>query len=460
MRPATAQPTQASVQAVFLSDIHFDPFWDPAKVPLLAGAPVSKWQAVLEQPASPNRQLKFDMLAKTCDARGYDTSYPLFRSALAAMRADVVKSRFVTVSGDLLAHSFDCKFKTVYPGSNQQEYSAFVEKTIQFVLDELHSTAGNVPVYAALGNNDSDCGDYRLDAHSAFLAETAKAVTQHLPPRERAEAVASFSATGSYSIPLPAPMERTRLIVLDDLFSSAKHTSCSGKPDNSGEEEQLAWLAKQLETARAAKQKVWVMAHIPPGVDAFSTLSHLRGACTHPPTMLLSSNKLDDALTGASSRIALGIFGHTHEDEIKLLESEPDFQNPSASGMIPVKLVAAISPINGNLPSFTVAQIDPETATLVDYKVVAGSDKVKWAEQYDYAKAYGEPSFSAASVRDLIAKFSADSAEKTNASRNYIHDFVIGHPIPLLSLVWPGYVCTMAAQSANDFTQCACSQSR
>jgi sphingomyelin phosphodiesterase acid-like 3 len=458
-----AQPAPAAVQAVFLSDIHFEPFWDPAKVPELAAAPAAKWQAILEQPAGSDRQTKFDALQRACHVRGSDTSYGLLRSSLNAMKADVAKSSFVTLSGDLLAHGFDCKFKAVFPNGTEQEFGWFAEKTIRFVLDQLNQTAGHVPVYAALGNNDSDCGDYRVDAHSAFLADVGKDVVERFPERERAEALASFSAHGSYSIALPAPMENTRLIVLDDIFSSAKHTSCAGKPDTAGEDEEIAWLAKEIAASRAAKQRVWVMAHIPPGVDAFATLSRLNGACTQGPRMLLSSNKLGDALTDASDVITLGIFGHTHEDEIKLLEKQgfagKAAAGPTASG-IPVKVVASISPVNGNLPSFTIAEIDPATATLVDYKLVAGSEMVKWAGRYDYTEAYGESSFTAAAVKDLVAKFAGDSASKTKASQNYIHSFSTGNPIPFLSLVWPKYVCTMADQSASEFTQCACSRGK
>ncbi|HEY2861763.1 MAG TPA: metallophosphoesterase [Terracidiphilus sp.] len=449
--------SQPPVQAILLSDIHFEPFWDPAKVAQLAAAPGDKWLAILDQPASPDRQLKFDALQRSCHARGEDASYPLFRSSLNAMKPELAKARFVTLSGDLLSHGFDCKFKALLSSAAPKDFTAFAEKTIRFVLDQVRNTAGDVPVYAALGNNDSDCGDYRIDAHSAFLVEVGKAVTQDFPQNERGDALTSFSAHGSYSIALPAPLDNTRLIVLDDLFSSARHTSCSGKPGTSGEAEQLAWFAKQIDAARTAKQRVWVMGHIPPGVDAFATLSHVSGVCAQAPRMLLSSDKLPDALTDAADVIALGIFGHTHEDEIKLLEKPSAGAKDAAPGAeIPIKIVPSISPVNGNLPSFTVVQIDPATSTLVDYKLYAGSDKVAWTPRYDYTDAYGEPSFSAASVRDLVTKLAADPVSRGKKSKNYIHNFSTGNPIPLLSLVWSPYVCTMSAQTADEFTQCAC----
>ena len=40
------------VEALFVSDIHFEPFWDPAKAARLKAAPVSEWSAILAEPSS------------------------------------------------------------------------------------------------------------------------------------------------------------------------------------------------------------------------------------------------------------------------------------------------------------------------------------------------------------------------------------------------------------------------
>ena len=456
---AQAAPEPPPVRAVFVSDIHFEPFWDPAKAARLAAAPESKWRAILAAPDTPDRRQRFSALQESCHTRGDDTSYPLLASSISAMRARATGAAFVLMSGDLLAHGFDCKYKALFPHAQASEYRSFVEKTIRFVIAQLESAAPHVPVYATLGNNDSDCGDYRGDAHSAFLESTAHAVTRTFPRRERAAALTSFSANGSYTILLPAPMQSTRLIVVDDVFLSAKHLTCSGRRDRSDQQELLAWLDLQLDQARAAKQKVWIMGHIPPGIDAYSTLAHISGACGHPPTMLLSSGKFAETLAGAADVIKLAIFGHTHEDEIELLrEDAAGRHGPTGDDLrdIPVKIVPSISPVNGNEPSFTVAQVDPATASLVDYQVIAGGQGKPWAQTYDFTKAYGIDSFSASSVAALVEKFAEDPNAKSHDSREYIHNFLTGSNLPLLSLVWPQYLCAMAHQSASGFTACAC----
>ena len=95
----------------------------------------------------------------------------------------------MVLSGDLIAHDFQCKFEATFPKAKPGEYRAFVEKTIEYVMRELRAALPGVPVYAALGNNDSDCGDYELDANSAFLADVGKTLTADFPAEERAEAL-------------------------------------------------------------------------------------------------------------------------------------------------------------------------------------------------------------------------------------------------------------------------------
>ncbi len=94
---------------------------------------------------------------------------------------------------------------------------------------------------------------------------------QPISGRGKGASAADFAAGGYYSVSLPAPVETTRLLVLDDLFMSDRYQTCGGKADAAPAAAQIAWLKQQLNEARDKKEKVWVMAHIPPGVDSYST---------------------------------------------------------------------------------------------------------------------------------------------------------------------------------------------
>ncbi|MFY9853553.1 MAG: metallophosphoesterase [Terracidiphilus sp.] len=458
LQPSAAHQEEAkvTVPVLLVSDIHFEPFWDPAKVPQLAAAPIDKWNTIFSAPTSPDQQQRFSALQQACHAHGADTSFPLFDSSLKAIRSHAAGARFVAMSGDLISHAFQCKYNAVIPNSTPDAYAAFVEKTLDYVIEELDKSFPGVPVYVAMGNNDSDCGDYRLDAHSDFLRNTGKEVTKDFPASVRAAAEESFAAGGYYSVTLLAPIENARLLVLNDIFMSSNYATCAGKPDPGAAEAQLTWLRQQLADARAKKQKIWVMGHIPPGVDLYSTASHLVNVCGgRKPIMFLSSEKMADVLAEYSDVVELAIFAHTHMDELRLLKPET-----AAGKGVAVKMIPSISPIHGNHPSITLAQVDPSTAALVDYKVFAASNTTgvdtKWAEEYDFARSFRSAEFTSSSVSHVIAGFAADPDAKTSASERYIQNFSVGFASPLLRLAWPEYVCTLSNYTAESFRSCAC----
>ncbi len=457
----TAQATAAmekpaTVEALFVSDIHFEPFWDPAKAVRLQAAPVGEWGKILAEPASADQAMRFAALQQACGARATDTTYPLFASSLQAIHNDASGAKFVLLSGDLVSHDFSCIFKAIFSAAGPTEYRAFVEKTIEFVMRSLRGALPGVPVYAALGNNDSDCGDYQLDPGSAFLAETGKMLVADLPPGERAEAQQTFAEGGFYTARLPAPLEHTRMLVLDDLFMSRRFATCAGKPNPAPAAEQIAWLQQQLDAARRRHEKVWVMSHIPPGVNPYATATKVLDLCAGgKPQMFLSSEALPEAMARYSDVIELAIFAHTHMDEMRLLKP------PGAQARgIAIKMVASISPIDGNNPSFTVAQIDAATAQLKDYQVFVGSNQTAtdttWSEEYDFAKTYKEDRFTAATAGELIAGFKADPTAQTAASKSYIQNYGSGSEARALGTFWQPYTCAFRNDGADAFRECVC----
>jgi sphingomyelin phosphodiesterase acid-like 3 len=447
---------EPAISALFLSDIHFEPFWDPAKAPQLAAAPVAQWNAILFAPESSDRASQFAALQKSCHAKGIDTSFPLFTASLKAMRADAADTRFVTISGDLISHDFSCKLRKALPHATEAEYQGFAAKTVAFVVDELKATFPGTPVYVSLGNNDSNCGDYQLDPNSEFLSATGEAAASSLPAAERAGVERTFAAGGYFSAALP--MRNTRLLILDDLFMSDRYASCSGKPDAKPAADQIAWLREQLNEARRDHEKIWVMSHIPPGINAYSTARKMRDVCGgEPADTFLASDALASTLTEYGDVIKLVLFGHTHMDELRLLE--PAAGASADHPAIAVKMASSISPVDGNNPSFTVAQIDPATATLIDYQVFAAPDPSgsSWSKEYDFAETYHEPAFTPATLTGLIAGFSADGKARTAASQSYLHNYFIGDRADELKPFWPEYVCTLEGRTPEAYRNCVCS---
>jgi len=465
---AAVSPLAAQTRPVLLlSDIHFDPFHDPAKFAQLERTDPKAWLPILTAPASPTQAADFAHLQDTCKSKGVDTPFALLQAAMAAAHAQQPAPFFITVSGDLMAHQFDCRFHTLSPQATEAEYSVFAAKTVTFVAQMLTNTFPGAPVYLALGNNDSGCKDYLEDPHSAFLhADALTAAAAAHEPTAHAAILASYTALGDMSVALPAPMQHTRLLVLQDLFETKRYTGCNGaKPAADPSADQIAWLRAQLTRARAAHETVWIMAHIPPGIDAYSTFTKAPDFCsTGKPETFLGSDALGNTIRDFGDIIRLALFGHSHMDEMRLYRSV-------AGTPIPGKLVPSITAVNGNNPAFTVGVVNPRTATLIDYTVfAAGSD---WAthpvftREYTFSTTYGQPDLSGASIAKLMDTFLADHAGSGELSLDYQKFFYAGDPMTAagmkgaakaaaMKVVWPLYACAMTQTQATSFITCAC----
>jgi sphingomyelin phosphodiesterase acid-like 3 len=460
--PSGHGAADSTIPALLVSDIHFDPFHDPAKAQQLGHAPVRQWSSILSAAPSPNQQQAFAELQQSCPVRGVDTPYALLRSSLQAMRSSQPSAKFITVSGDLIAHSFSCKYTKLFPGSTSGEYQEYVEKTISFVVEQLRTAFPSVPVYVALGNNDSGCSDYQLDASSEFLVHTGQIVAEGVPAADRQRVIEEFATGGYYSLTMAAPMRDTRLIVINDLFLSPRYSTCAGKPDPAPAAAQIAWIREQLKQARQMHQRVWVMGHIPPGVDPYSTVAKFKDVCgSEGPAMFLSDDRLADLLIEYADVVRLTIFAHTHMDEIRLLEPEGADSHGLPERGVAVKLVPSISPVDGNNPSFTVASVNPSTAVLQNYEVIAASNQTgiatTWSKEYDYAQTYQESEFSPAALKRLISEFKEDRRAQTDASEEYIRNYFAGNSVPEIKPFWPQYVCSLANPTAKGYAACVCS---
>jgi sphingomyelin phosphodiesterase acid-like 3 len=266
-----------------------------------------------------------------------------------------------------------------------------------------------------------------------------------------------FAKGGYYSLMMGAPMRDTRLIVVNDLFLSPRYRTCAGRSDSAATTTEMTWLQEQLAQARRLGQKVWVMGHIPPGIDPYSTVAGFKDICGNDvPEMFLSSDKLADLLIEHADVIRLGIFAHTHMDEIRLLKLQRRDPQASFEHSVAIKVVPSVSPVDGNNPSFTIARVNRSSAVLQNYQVIAASNQTgiaaTWSREYDYAQTYHEAQFSPSTLKELITEFENDRGAQT-----YIRNYYVGDRSSELKPFWPLYVCALANHTAKAFAACACS---
>ncbi len=452
---ASAAKGNITPSALMVSDTHFNPFHDPAKVKQLEATPASGWETIFASSDSPTQGQDFEELRTACKLRGIDTPYSLFASAISAIHRDAAGASFITISGDLLAHRFDCMFAKTLPGATPEQYTVFTAKTIEYEVLQLRHAIPGAAFYLALGNNDSACGDYRLDTGMEWFKILAHVAEARVGRMWGKSATQSFEQGGYYSVEMALPMKKTRMIIVDDTFLDGGYKSCKGERNPEPGEKQMAWLQTQLDDARAHHERVWVMGHIPPGVSPYATFQQQKKTMNlcmaeGKPASFMPTDLLGDTILRNADVVKLGIFGHTHVDELKLLTGE--------RGDVPVKNVPSLTSIGGNYPSFTIAKLDPLTAELVDFTVISSPDPEgsHWTKEYTFSERSGGIGFTPVTLKKVIAELAADSSGTTKLSQDYILNWSVGAQRQQLQPIWPGYVCGMNHSHAEDYKSCVC----
>ena len=423
---ALAQQDAPTGRALLISDIHLDPLADPAIVKQLIASPVSQWEAIFQS----SRQESFSPY-------GSDTNYPLFASTLAAAAAQAPFD-YVLFTGDALRHNFSQAF--VAAGGTADQYPAFAEKTEAFVVQELQDRF-KVPVLAALGNNDSSCGDYQIPPNSPFLATTADqlAVLAASP-----EAKATFQLGGFFSIPHPAVAHQD-IIVLNTIFWSASYKSCTPNRGDPGQAE-IDWLGWKLYIARLLHRHVTLVMHIPPGMDAYNS-SHAQCQKPVPFWQAKYATEFATLMSTYSDVVQLAFAGHIHMDDFRVSAANP----PS----LPLRLTPAVSPIFKNNPAFSVMTYNLTTASVSDittFYLPLSSPSPSWSKEYQFDSAYGVSTFSAANLAGIAAAIRSGGAARTTFQK----DYAVSTPSPINPSNVSYYSCAQTNFTAASYSNCVC----
>jgi len=424
---AFAQTAPATGRALLISDIHLDPLANPAIVKQLIAAPVVQWEAILES----SQQKPFSTY-------GSDTNDALFVSSLAAAAAQAPFD-YVLFTGDALRHNFSPAF--VAAGGTADQFPEFAAKTEAFVVEELQKRL-KVPVLAALGNNDSGCGDYQIPPDGKFLAATANQLTVL---NSSPEAKSTFQAGGYYSIAHPT-VANQEILVLNTVFWSTLYKSCTAASGDPGEAE-MKWLRSQLETARSEHHGVTLAMHIPPGMDGYSS-SHRQ--CQEPVAFWMPnySAEFGALMSAYSDVVRLALAGHTHMDDFRVFSAGP--------ALPPLRITPSVSPIYNNSPAFSVMTYSLTTAAAADittFFLDLSSKAPSWTEEYRFDSAYGVGSFSAGNLSTIVAAIrSGEGSAKTTFERNY----AVSRPSPIHPSNFAFYSCAQSDFTAASYSGCVC----
>lgn len=319
-----------------LSDIHFNPY-DGCKVESgkckllgeLIEEPISKWNKLLgdETINHINQETNNAFLVT-----GLDKLKPLAQN----------KVQTIFITGDLLTHKFRDNYDKYAPSKytlsskSENYYSYFCYKTLTYILSRVHYELPHANIYLALGNNDSDTHNYQL-ASKGMLVPLSKYLLNFIPNKynNHQTLLKTYSKGGYYSSNLG---NNVTLIALNTNMLSRKSKNTAEAY------QQLNWLKNTLKNAKATKQKVIILQHIPYGMDLFKTVT------IGVPVNLLNS-KLQDAYLQTIdeySSIILNIYaGHLHSEYWSLIAAK-----------IPLIGTIAFNAGFGNNPGFKISQLD------------------------------------------------------------------------------------------------------
>jgi sphingomyelin phosphodiesterase acid-like 3 len=445
--PGVFNAGQGQGTFLILSDIHFDPFADPAIVPKLAASKVEDWESIFRSSS-----------VQAFSQYGSDSNYPLLASVLTAAREYAARQRYdyVVFAGDYLVHRFREKYRQQV-GGNEEAYRQFVAKTMTFVSRMIQQSFPTLPVFGTLGNNDSVCGDYRLSPGGSFLASVAK--EWKVLASDRA-AMNDFATGGFYMVPHPS-VPSQELIVLNSTFWSASYQdACGSTPGDPGAAE-LNWLAWKLYQVRVAKKTATLIMHIPPGIDAF--YSARSGKCGTVTTLWKPAYVSAFLQTIEMYKDVLrdNYAGHMHMDDFRLISDS------SGAPFLETHVVPAISPVYGNNPAFEIGLYAKSNGQLTDYAVVylanladfkeGAQKKPVWPVEYSVDSGYRIAEYGPQGAKKIADAIRSDP--KTRAQYMKFYAVKSSKTPSVNDDNWLIYACAQTQITADAFAKCSCPSS-
>jgi sphingomyelin phosphodiesterase acid-like 3 len=434
-------------QFLLVSDIHFDPFYDASLFPQLSSQPVEAWPTIFAN-ARPNG----------LNPIGTDTNYALLSSSLDEMRRRIPDPDFILIAGDFLAHDWPHKYDGVAPVSHLMdapEYRSFTAKVIRLIAQEFQRRYPSSPILPALGNNDSYCGDYMVIPDGPFLKMFASAWGPLLgADQDGAAFQTTFCQGGYYRLKLPKTTQH-RAIVLNSVFFSVNYDNVCGSATQTPALDQLRWLASSLEEARAAGETVWLLLHIPPGLDSYgSSKSVQQGGQAIAFWQPELTSRFLQLVQQYQSTLQVVFAGHTHMDDFRVIRLEK-------APVLWSKIAPAISPIYGNNPGFQTYQYDRATGALENYQTYYLADlapegkpnapgNTPWALEYDFRAAYGFSALNSSTITALADRVGTAGM----AQQQYIKYYSVSAAPEITPATVNAYDCAILNVTPAQFQMC------
>lgn len=429
--------SKADEKFLCISDIHFDPFYDTTLVHDLMKTPYEKWETVFEKSSN-----------KEKGKYGIDANYFLLKSLLSEVSGKTDEFELIIISGDFLSHEFEEHFYEYSGTKSETELRSFIDKTIGFVKFLFDKYLPGKPMVIAFGNNDSYCGDYMLEPGGDFIKMFYDTWDERF-----ASGNVSFDeySNGYYDLYYPEG-SRNRFIVLNTVYFSPKYLNKCGVADIDPADAQFSFLEQTLRESLEREDKVWLVYHIAPGADVYSTIK-IDGDCKEKIILQWKDEyaaRFIELTYGYKDIITAQIGGHIHRDDFRvLLKDDEPFSF--------IHLNPAVSPVYYNNPSYQFLSINPSGFTIDNaesfYTNLMNQDGF-WRSEYNFNISYGESGINTTSLYNLWQRMETDEELQKKYFQYYTSFMQSG--LETLESEWLPYWCGITRISLEDYEDCYC----
>jgi len=439
-----------SKTGLFVSDFHFNPLADKTIANSLAQAPASQWDSIFATSTE-----------TACSPYGHDTNSPLLQSVLVAMLQRVPNPDIVFVSGDFLVHGFQSFFNERVTDHSPAAYAAFVNTTEQYLAMKLSQTFPNAQIVPTLGDWDT-ASSTDTYAGPGFLASFSSAWNAAVNRHGGApDFQATFPAGGYYSTTFPIDPQG-RLIVLYTQPWAAECTDGCGPDGGSLGNVELEWLKAQFDDARSRGQRVWLLGHIPPGIDALSTAQNSAKGTLCPAAIApfyadAYSHQLYALFAKNRDILAFGIFAHEHYDDFRVS------RDSSGNLLFGMKLVPSVTPLHSNNPAFVSFAYDPTAGAISDattwYLTNLPSATTAaagvWGFEYNFDLTYEQNALDSNGVAGAVTQILTQTSAQSAYTSYYPSSNPAGNPKGGFTPFLP-YGCALNNLTVTDYSACYC----
>jgi hypothetical protein len=301
-----------------------------------------------------------------------------------------------------------------------------------FALGNADSYLGGVPEPSFLTHNAENF-------YSKFLQTSA----------DHNDFLTTFKSGGYYSA--QAPGINVTVVALNTLMFVPALMGY----EQSAVDAELLWLDKTLAAAQAAGKKVWLLMHVPPGADIYSTaMKNYKGSQTASATMMWEPQYQASFLKTVSNYPGLITFtlaAHTHMDEYRIY----------APGNV-LEITPSITPIFGNNPAFKVFSFAQDTSKASDYSSFnydLATNPTGFNKYYTFSDAYSLQGFLGASRTQLFSEMAVNGDPKALYRKHYFSGHNYSIPVAntfnqITDSDWPVYWCGIEKMPKQDLIDC------